>query len=145
MTRFARALGQLFLLAELALFQGGCEPEPRGWRPSAEIGVFYGGQVQRLEEVEFSTLHPPKIGFRVWSNREPGDEAPKQVLFQLVRPGSAGRRVTKEGALRIGPTQPKVDHLFEVAPNSKLGLWNVRIVVDGQLVADRALRVVPAR
>lgn len=134
MTR-AGHLASLILLGA-AIF--GCEKNDSAGRPRAEIGIFYGGQVQLAEQVEVSKVSQPKLGFRVHL----GEAKPKgEVRFELVRPGPAGRRVTKKGNFSVEPGQEQVDHLFEIEPSPQVGIFNVRVTYGDLLLADRAIYV----
>lgn len=115
-------------------------PQPQG--AVAEVGVFYGGQVQKLSRVEVSRVRPPKLGFRVLLAPTSDPQEPKQIHYQVVRPGPAGRRVTQEGTLTGAGGERQLDHVLAIDADARLGLWNVRIVVDGTLVADRAIYMV---
>lgn len=139
-----RILPGLSLL--LALFGSGCEGEAPLAEPSAEIGIFFGGQVQRVKKVEVPAVRPPKIGFRVIF---PEDASPAQrsepIKYEVVRPGPAGRRVTEKGTLRLPPGQERLDHVLALSAVDSLGVWNVRVVQSETVLADRALYLVPAR
>jgi hypothetical protein len=123
-------LGWPFLLLALACSTSDVAPA------TAEIGVFYGGQVQRAEHLEVSTVRPPKIGFRV---HLPSSSPGGQVRYELVRPGPAGRRVTKNGSFEVSRGQETLDHVFSWDDTARLGIWNVRVTLDDQLLADRAI------
>lgn len=116
--------------------------------PEAEIGLFYGGQVQRLKSFELSTVNPPKFGFRVVfpQEQEPeGVSANRRVSYEVVRPGPSGRRVTREGTLTIPPGQERLDHVVDLPEHARPGIWNIRVVAQGTILADRALNLVSAR
>jgi hypothetical protein len=119
------------------------EPSPT---PTAEVGVFFGGQVQKLSRVEVSTVKPPKIGFRVeFPGRADDGDARPEISYELVRPGPSGRRVTHKGKLLLAEGQTQLDHLLPFDAGYKLGVWNVRVVHGEHLLADRAIYLVPAR
>lgn len=130
--------GRLATLILLFASGSGCEKDDPADRPRAEIGIFYGGQVQLAQEVEVSNVAPPKLGFRVHLGKaKPGGE----VRFELVRPGPQGRRVTKKGSFRIEPGQERIDHLFEIEPSPRPGLFNVRVTYGDLLLGDRAIHL----
>lgn len=131
------------LVASLLFPALGCEDSQDVALPEAEIGIFYGGQVQRLKSFELSTVQPPKFGFRVTfpaSGTEPASPV-RRVRYEVVRPGPAGRRVTKEGELELPPGQRQLDHLVELPDHARPGIWNVRVVAEGAILADRALNL----
>lgn len=117
----------------------GCEAEEPP-RPTAEVGVFYGGQVRLAEHIEVSTVKPPKIGFRV---DLPVPDPSQTLTYELVRPGPAGRRVTKKGKFSVSADQSRIDHVFDVDEPGRLGIWNVRVIYGDLLLADRALYLTP--
>lgn len=126
-------------LAISVLPLGACQPEEAPL-PTAEVGVFYGGQVQRVERLEVSTVKPPKIGFRVVV---PDSVRHEPISFELVRPGPAGRRVKKAGVFELASDQKQLDHVFSWEDEERLGIWNVRVTMGELLLADRALYLVP--
>lgn len=123
----------------------GCQSDPGPALPSAEVGVFFGGQVQRVKRVEVQKVRPPKIGFRIVF---PEDALPEHlnspIDYEVVRPGPAGRRVTKKGTLKLPAGQDRIDHVIALSPTDKLGVWNVRVVQSDTVLADRALYLVEA-
>lgn len=124
----------LLLLASAAL---GCEePEPA----TGVVGVFYGGQVQELETIVLDPLRAPTFGFRV--------ELPASAVgsdhglrWEVVRPGPAGRRVTEVGEVRLAVGREALEQVLPIDLRETTGLMNVRVLVDGQLVIDRAIDV----
>lgn len=113
-----------------------------------EVGVFFGGQIQQLEQVRYSQISPPHLGFRLTRSgasqqrvARNADHAATRVRFDLVVPGPAGRRVTKMSEMRWSLEQGSVDQLLDVPEQAGYGVWNVRIVHEGVVLADRALHV----
>ncbi len=130
------------LAAGLALIA--CQNAPAELTPEVEVGVFYGGQIQRLTSIEVSPVTPPRFGFRVIFPPA-GDETQalvRKVSYEIVKPGPAGRRVTEEGNLEIPRGQTQLDHVVEFPEDAKLGVWNVRVVWSDRILADRALYLV---
>ncbi len=121
-----------------------CQSAPAEQAPEVEVGVFYGGQIQRLKSIEVSPVTPPHFGFRVIF--PPADDKAEQlerkVSYEIVKPGPAGRRVTEEGSLEIPPGQTQLDHVVEFPEDAKLGVWNIRVVWSEKVLADRALYLV---
>ncbi|GEM_PF-720790 len=127
----------------LLSFVVGCEGAPLSVSPHAEVGLFYGGQIQRVQRAEFSRVHPPKLGFRVRvppSNSMP--LASRTIRFAINRPGPAGRRVTRRGELQVPEGQERLDHLLKVDENAPLGIWNIRVTMNEKILADRAVFLV---
>lgn len=122
-----------------------CRGEVISPEPSAEIGVFFGGQVQRLTKVEIPPVRAPKIGFRViFPESATAVQRSQPIQYEVVRPGPAGRRVTKKGTLRLPQEQDRIDHVLPFSSSDALGLWNVRVVQNETVLADRALYLVAA-
>ena len=134
-SRAALLVGALLALgcAQLVL---GCDREHEA-TPSGALGVFYGGQIQELEIVEWGAERLPTLGFRVeWP--EPR-ESSAPVKWQITRPGPEGRRVTELGSFEVPRDRTVFDQALRVAPDAVLGAWNVRVTVGERLVIDRAL------
>lgn len=137
---------QLGLLGRLGLLGAvvACQSEAPPSQPSAEVGMFFGGEVQRLKKVEIPPVRPPKVGFRVvFPEDTPQKQWNEPIEFEVVRPGPAGRRVTKMGTLKLPDGQHRIDHVIAISPTDKLGVWNVRVVQGDMVLADRALYLVP--
>lgn len=131
------------LVVFLAFFPlAACQASEVQAGPVVEIGVFYGGQVQKLGRVEVSAVSSPKFGFRA---RLP-KPASQAVLFEseVVFLGAAGRRVTRSKQLTLPAGQTQLDHVIEWKPGSRQGLWNVRVQSQGRVLADRALYLTSA-
>lgn len=134
-SRAGLVVGALFALgcASGAL---GCSGE-REVAPSGALGVFYGGQIQELEIVEWGAERMPTLGFRVeWPTAR---ESATPVKWQITRPGPEGRRVTELGSFEVPRDRAVFDQALRVAPDAALGAWNVRVTVGERLVIDRAL------
>lgn len=130
------------VLAALSLSLA-CAEEQRSFEPIVEVGVFFGGQMQRLRRVEVPAVRRPKIGFRVRFPAEaPARAFDEPIEYQVVRPGPVGRRVTESGKLTPTPSEFQVDQVISLAPERRLGVWNVRVVQGDRLLADRALYLV---
>jgi hypothetical protein len=104
------------------------------------VGVFYGGQVQELEQVTLDPVRAPSFGIRVeFPESVRGQD--HDVRWEVVRPGPLGRRVTEVGELRVNGDRAALDQVLPIDLREAPGLANVRVVVDGQLVIDRAIDV----
>jgi hypothetical protein len=102
------------------------------------FGVLYGGQIQRLQEVQWQSEKPPQLGFRI---DVPASErgVVHDVRWELVRPGPEGRRVTLTREFQLEAERARLDQVVEIPPEAPLGTVNLRVLVDRQLVIDRAL------
>jgi hypothetical protein len=136
----------------LALLMG-CE-RPRadpGPVESAELGVFFGGQVQERDEIPFELDRAKQtVGVRI-DFRKPLAH-PATVSWEIDMPGSSRRaraiegrkdqgRVTKLGQARARAGQSRFDHVLFFEPGDPLGVWNFRVQVDDQVVIDRPVLV----
>jgi hypothetical protein len=107
---------------------------------SGAVGVFYGGQVQELERIDVDPLRAQTFGFRV-DLPEASRDRDHALRWEVVRPGPAGRRVTQVGELSIPAGLAQHDQVLPVELREATGLYNVRVLVDGQVVIDRAIDV----
>lgn len=120
-----------------------CEPVPppaQGLVREARLGVFYGGQIQEREEVPMVLDQSRQSqGFRLEFERPLGK--PVSIRWEIEMPG-AGRggplHLSKLGELTAQPGQQRIDQLFAFEPGDPLGLWNLRVHVEDELVIDRA-------
>lgn len=127
-------LGAQLLFGALSCSAGSEESGVQG-----ALGVFYGGQVQERELIEWSPERAVPLGFRL--SFPAGAEEPRLIQWQVVRPGPRGRRVTEEGEVRLPAEREIFDQQIALSPDSLSGTWNVRVTVQGILVIDRALLV----
>jgi len=104
------------------------------------VGLFYGGQVQELETLVLDPVRAPTFGFKIeLPTSLSGQE--HEVRWEVVRPGPAGRRVTQVGTLRVASGRSGIEQVLPVDLRESLGILNVRVLVDGQVVIDRAIDV----
>lgn len=134
-------------LASLFVLCVACDPGSSAEFPAGEVGIFYGGQVQRLQRIELPAVNPPEFGFRVhFPDAEAVEnEGPWEVQWQVVRPGPLGRRVKQIDEAEIPREQERLDQVISIPLEGGHGTYNVRVTVDGQLVIDRAVVVRPER
>jgi hypothetical protein len=108
----------------------------------AELGVFYGGQVQERREVSMPSDRPrPTIGFRLTMTSPLREPLP--VSWEVDMPGPAERRVQSVGEAQVSEGQSRFDQVISVPQTAALGLWNVRVQVADRLVIDRAIVLAP--
>ncbi len=114
--------------------------------PRAQLGVFFGGQVQERDEIPFELDGARQTqGFRIDFPPAPGKS--HHVRWEIDRPDSGrhgqGRVVSiSEADVRAG--QSRFDQSLPFKPGDPLGLWNIRVLVDGDIVIDREITVYDA-
>lgn len=108
----------------------------------AELGVYYGGQIQQLRQVPWPTEGArPTLGFRLTFAEPLSEEL--QVKWEVDMPtrGGASSRVQRIQETRAGKGQERLDQSIEIPANAELGTWNVRVIAAERLVIDRAVRL----
>jgi hypothetical protein len=146
---------RLALLGFFAL--ASCDARGEGTPPGgvkAEFGVFYGGQVQQLDEIPFELdAAKQRQGFRLTVSPPPARAL--QVRWEIGRPGR-GRRVPDSqgrearprsvqlGRAHFRPGEPVFEQVLAFGPDDALGLWNIRVLMDDQVVIDRPFVVFDA-
>jgi hypothetical protein len=130
---------------------GGALSEPR---LSAEFGIFYGGQVQERDELPLELDRTRQLqGFRL--QLDPAPQRPLEVRWELGRPGvgralpdSQGRRARPRkvqlGQARWRPGEGLFEQTLPFSPGDPVGLWNMRVLLDGQVVIERPFLVYDA-
>lgn len=126
-------------------------PEPKPLLERAELGVFFGGEIQERSELSLVLDRAQQAqGFRLQFS-EPLRE-PLTVRWEIDMPG-AGRRVRDTSGrrgygrlTRVSEAEARVGlRLFEqeirFVPEDSPGAWNVRVRVGDQLALDRAIWV----
>ena len=107
------------------------------------FGVFFGGQVQQRDRIEFELDTTKQTqGFRV--ELTPPAERARKVSWELTKPerarNRAGANVTAGDAL-LPAGQAVFEQDIEFSPGDPLGLWNIRVLLDDQLLLDRPFLV----
>lgn len=140
MKRGLLALSFISWIALMAIGATACERAEQD-KPgvTAALGVFYGGQVRELLELEVGPLRPTSLGFRLTFAEPSAHE--RQVHAEILRPGPGGRRVSVSDDFSVPGTETVFDRPIPVPPDAELGTWNVRVECDGVLVLDRAIRL----
>ena len=104
----------------------------------AELGVFYGGEVQERLRVDMPSDRPrPTLGFRLTMASPLQNEL--GVRWEIDMPGPADRRVQNVGEARVPAGQTRFDQVIAVLENARLGTWNVRVTAGDRIVIDRAM------
>lgn len=109
----------------------------------AELGVFFGGQVQELKEIA-KELDPARQqhGIRL-SFREPLPRDVKVVWeLSLPVPEKGGPRAAIVGEVTARAGQDALDVPLAFRPTDPLGAWHAKVTVDGATVIDRDFSVV---
>lgn len=147
MTRRTLAL----LLVTFGAFPACGKERSRELVESARFGVFFGGQIQERREIPFELDRTRQTqGFRV----DFSEPLPRNVTveFRIDRPLPGGKRRSAGGSppeassvesgslvARVG--ESRIEQSVPFRPGDPLGLWNVRVVVDGKVVIDRPFEV----
>lgn len=118
----------------------------------AEFGVYYGGQIQERERIPLELDRTRQIqGFRIDFDAPLAREV--IVAWELDMPGSTrgirdvkgriGRgRLIRHDEARVPAGHTRFDQTVYFAPKDPLGVWNIRVRVDDEIVIDRPFEVV---
>lgn len=117
----------------------------------AQFGVFYGGQVQELDEIPFIIDRARQShGFRLEFPRPLPQ--PVTVEWEVDMPGTSwgvrdgqnrigqGRLVKLDRAIVLG-SRSRFDQVLDFRPGDPLGTWNIRVLMEGRLLIDRSFLV----
>jgi hypothetical protein len=134
-------------LCVVAAFVPACDPGTTGAKnPSAEFGVFYGGQIQHLDRIPFE-LDAAKqtFGFRITFQRPlPTADV---VHWEVNRPAKKGSGSTRQTELRedtVKAGSAKFEKVMHFEPGDPLGVWNVRVTLGQSILLDRPFEVYDA-
>jgi len=133
----------------LALLASSCKAdEPAATLvDKARFGVFFGGQVQDRSELALELDRAKQsIGIRIDFKRPLARElAVGWELSMPVRgkslPADAADRVVQYGEATARVGQSRLDIPLAFRPGDPLGIWHVRVKVDGAVVIDRDVTV----
>lgn len=113
----------------------------------AELGIFYGGQIQERAEIPLSLDRArQRQGFRLTLVPAPTEAV--EVRWEVGKPGQGravadahGRkarpRSAQLGRAHFRPGEPVFEQAIEFAPGDPLGLWNLRVLVGSEVVLER--------
>ena len=106
----------------------------------AEFGIFFGGQVQERDEIPFELdrarqIHGIRLAFAKPLERD------LVVRWELDMPGPErdAARVVRLGEAPLRAGQTRFEQVVPFSPGDRLGVWNVRVIVDNELVLDRSV------
>lgn len=129
----------------------GCQQRPRaGSVERAEFGIFFGGQVQEREQIPFEPSRARQVqGFRLEFRAPLAEDL--AIEWEINRPRTSRRRgsnaaASDERLVQLGQAQARAgqtrfEQVLPFKPGDPLGVWNLRVVADGQLVMDRRFLV----
>ena len=118
---------------------------PRGPVAEAELGVFFGGQVQERKEIPFTLDRTKQTqGFRL-TFREPL-RAPLEIRWEIDRPAPRGRgRAVELGDARARAGMRVFDQEISMKPGDPLGSWAIRVFVGDDVAIERTIAVYDPR
>ena len=132
-----------------AALVGACQRAHESVVAEAELGVFFGGQVQELKEIAKELdparqRHGIRLAFRaplthevkvVWELSLPVPEKSPAGLAHAPRSAIVG-----ETLVRVGESRLDVPLAFR--PSDPLGTWHAKVTADGKVVIDRDFNVI---
>ncbi|HVY27787.1 MAG TPA: hypothetical protein VHB79_14630 [Polyangiaceae bacterium] len=134
---------RLFFEISLAMLLALSCHRPEGVVQEAEFGVFFGGQVQELKEIQ-KELDPARQqhGFRLTFRSALAREVPVTWEISLPAPDKGGPRPAVVGQTSARPGQNVLDVPLAFRPNDPLGQWHAKVTADQQVVIDRDFTLV---
>ncbi|MCC6663122.1 MAG: hypothetical protein IT375_05215 [Polyangiaceae bacterium] len=118
-----------------------CDPPAAAVGPvaRAELGVFFGGQVQERTEIPFTLDRNRQTqGFRLTFHQALSRRV--EIRWEIDRPGPRGRgRAVELGDSQARPGMAVFDQEIAFKPGDPLGNWKLRVFVDGEVALDRSL------
>ena len=118
-----------------------CDPPAAALGPvaRAELGVFFGGQVQERTEIPFTLDRNRQTqGFRLTFHQALSRRV--EIRWEIDRPGPRGRgRAVELGDSQARPGMAVFDQEIAFKPGDPLGNWKLRVFVDGEVALDRSL------
>lgn len=128
-----------------ALLGAACRREPHRVVKQAEFGVFFGGQVQELKELE-KELDPARQrhGVRLVFDGALARDVKVTWELSLPVPERGGPRAAQVGEATAKVGQSSLDVPLSFRPQDPLGVWHAKVTADGVVVVDRDFTVVAA-
>ncbi len=120
-------------------------PRPNRLVKRAQFGIFFGGQVEQRREIPFQVDRSKQMqGFRIDFAKPLAH--PHRISWAIDTPGghNSPGRLTHVGQEQVQAGQKRLDHPMPFKPGDPLGVWNIRVMVDQQIVIDRVFRVYDA-
>ena len=139
----------LALFLALAACRERAAPAP-GVVQRAQFGIFFGGQVQEREQIPFEASRARQVqgfrlDFRAPLERDLGVEweinRPRASQKGLHKTTASGERLVQLGQAQARAGQTRFEQVLPFEPGDPLGVWNIRVLVGGQLVIDRRFLV----
>lgn len=141
------------LLAALGPLAACRARQPEALVTQAEFGVFFGGQVQMLDQIPYELDRARQsLGFRLEFAR--ALTAPVAIAWEFDMPNrttvaDAGPNARPGRALRSGSAEAAVglgdfEQVLSFEPGDPLGTWNIRVRADRTWVIDRPFLVYDA-
>ena len=140
------------------LLCGSCRhaPPPGGLVERAQVGVWYGGEIQERQQIPFE-LDRRKLTLVLRIDFAEPLAREIRVGWWIDMPGSAkgvrdveGRRgagrLVKVDDVRVPAGRSRLDQVVPLSPGDPLGTWKIRAEVEGKTVLERPFVVYdPAR
>lgn len=118
-----------------------------------KFGVFFGGQIEERRDIPFELDRTKQTqGFRVDFGEPLTRDVSVEYRVDRPSPSSSGKRRgsggtpeegtrVERGSLVAHAGESRLEQVMTFRPGDPLGLWNVRVVVDGKVVIDRPFEV----
>ena len=134
----------------LAVLAGACDEQgPSSRLRAAKFGIFYGGQVQERPAMPFELDRARQVqGIHLELAAPSGRDV--VVRWELDMPITSRRARDARGNLgasrrvRLGQAtlhadRTELDQPLYFEPGDPLGIWNVRVLLDDELIIDRCV------
>ncbi len=134
----------LTLLAALGVVA--CTPQATPTQPTVELGVFYGGQIQRRQRIALQFDRSQQLqGFRV-SFPQP-TQVEQRLSWEVDKPIRTGRSAKPERVVELGEAQlragtRRVDQPLFFGATDALGSWTVRVQLDDRQIFEQRIEIV---
>jgi hypothetical protein len=121
----------------------GCQKRGPGDVKEAEFGVFFGGQVQELQEIP-KELEPGRQqhGFRLTFRAPLAQDVAVSWEVSLPATDKGGPRAANVGQTTAKAGQSVLDVPLSFRPRDPLGSWHAKVTAAGQVVIDRDFQVI---